>query len=114
MIVSRGAFNTRILWDWIHYAFARPAEWDASLLRTNVLADLSVPRWKPADIEAVEDVTESLLILLLHCRSMGAQVSELSLVESTWDEPGGLEILRRLLRILDPDWNVIIASPSPD
>jgi hypothetical protein len=82
----------------------------------NVLADLSVPRWKPADIESVEDVTESLLIFLLHCRSMGAQVSELSLVESTWDEPGGLEILRRLLHILDPDWNVILEtiSSSPD
>jgi hypothetical protein len=116
VIVSRSAFSTRILWDWIHYAYARPAEWDASLLRMNVLADLSVPRWKPADIESVEDVTESLLIFLLHCRSMGAQVSELSLVESTWDEPGGLEILRRLLHILDPDWNVILEtiSSSPD
>lgn len=115
VIVSRSAFSTRILWDWIHYAYARPAEWDASLLRMNVLADLSVPRWKPADIEPVEDVTESLLIFLLHCRSMGAQVSELSLVESTWDEPGGLEILRRLLHILDPDWNVILETiSSPD
>jgi hypothetical protein len=115
VIVSRSAFSTRILWDWIHYAYARPAEWDASLLRMNVLADLSVPRWKPADIETVEDVTESLLIFLLHCRSMGAQVSELSLVESTWDEPDGLEILRRLLHILDPDWNVILETiSSPD
>ncbi|KAN0116050.1 hypothetical protein V8E52_006356 [Russula decolorans] len=115
VIVSRSAFSTRILWDWIHYSYARPAEWDASLLRMNVLADLSVPRWKPADIEPVEDVTESLLIFLLHCRSIGAQVSELSLVESTWDEPGGLEILRRLLHMLDPDWNVIqetISSPD--
>jgi hypothetical protein len=110
--VSRSAFSTRILWDWIHYSFARPAEWDASLLRMNVLADLSVPRWKPADIDAVEDVTESLLIFLLHCRSMGAQVAELSLLESTWDEPGGLEILRRLLHILDPDWNVILETAA--
>ena len=113
VIVSRSAFSTRILWDWIHYAYARPAEWDASLLRMNVLADLSVPRWKPADIEPVEDVTESLLIFLLHCRSMGAQVSELSLVESTWDEPvSRLEILGRLLHILDPDWNVILETIS--
>jgi len=110
--ISRSAFSTRILWDWIHYAFARPAEWDASLLRMNVLADLSVPRWKSADIDAVEDVTESLLIFLLHCRSMSAQVCELSLVESTWDEPGGLEILRRLLHILDPDWNVILETAA--
>lgn len=111
--VSRGAFSVRILWDWIHYAFARPAEWDASLLRMNVLADLSVPRWKSADIDAGEDVTESLLIFLLHCRSLGAQV-ELSLVEATWDEPGGLEILRRLLHILDPEWSVILETVSPD
>jgi hypothetical protein len=112
--VSRCTFSTRILWHWIHYAFARPKEWDASLLRMNVLADLSVPRWKPADVEVGEDVTESLLVFLLHCRSMGAQVSELSLVESTWDEPGGLEILRRLLHILDPEWNVILETASSD
>ena len=66
---------------------------DSSLLRMNVLDDLSVPRWKPEEIEPVEDVTESLLIFLLHCRSTGTQVSELSLAESTWDELGGLEIL---------------------
>ncbi|KAI0262980.1 hypothetical protein BGY98DRAFT_1167945 [Russula aff. rugulosa BPL654] len=113
VIISRSAFSTRILWDWIHYAYARPAEWDSSLLRMNVLTDLSVPRWKPADIEPVEDVTESLLIFLLHCRSTGAQVSDLSLAESTWNEPGGLEILRRLLHILDPDWNVILETISP-
>ena len=110
--VSRCTFSTRVLWDWIHYAFARPAEWDASLLRMNVLADLSVPRWKSADVEIGEDVTESLLVFLLHCRSMGAQVSELSLVECTWNEPGGLEILRRLLHILDPEWNVILETAS--
>ena len=113
VIINRSAFSTRILWDWIHYAYARPAEWDSSLLRMNVLTDLSVPRWKPADIEPVEDVTESLLIFLLHCRSTGAQVSDLTLAESTWNEPGGLEILRRLLHILDPDWNVILETISP-
>ena len=58
MIISWSAFSTRILWDWIHYAYARPAEWDSSLLRMKVLTDLSVPRWKPADIKPVEDVTE--------------------------------------------------------
>ena len=49
-----------------------------------------------------------------------AQVSQVdfSLVESTsrWDEPGGegggLKILRRLLRILDPEWNVILETAS--
>ncbi len=110
VIISRSTFSTRILWDWIHYAYARPVEWDASLLRMNVLADLSAPSWKPVEVEPVEDVTESLLVFLLHCRSMG--VSELSLVESTWDEPGGLEVLRMLLYILDPDWNVILETNS--
>ena len=66
---------------------------DSSPLKMNVLANLSVPRWKPEEIEPVEDVTESHLIFLLHCRSTGAQVSELSLTESTWDELGRLEIL---------------------
>ena len=112
VIVTRSVFSTQILWSWIHYAYAGPVEWDASDLRMNVLADLSVPRWRPMDAEPVEDVTESLLLLLLHCRSMGAQVSEVSLVESTWDEPGGLEILGRLLHILDPDWNVVLEAVS--
>lgn len=114
VIVSRSAFSTRILWNWIHYAFARPAEADVSHLRKNVLALLSEPRWKSADIDFVEDVTESLLIFLLYCRPMGVQLSELSLVESTWDEPGGLEILRRLLHMLDPDRNAILETVPPD
>jgi hypothetical protein len=58
VIISWSAFSTQILWDWIHYAYARPAEWDSSLLRMNVLTDLLVPRWKPVDIEPMEDVTE--------------------------------------------------------
>jgi hypothetical protein len=113
VIISRSAFSTRILWNWIHYAFARPAEADAYLLRKNVLALLSEPRWKSADIDPVEDVTESLLIFLLYCRPMGVQLSELSLVKSIWDEPGGLEILQRLLHMLDPDRNAIVETVSP-
>lgn len=112
--VSGSAFSTRILWNWIHYAFARPAGEDVFLLRKNVLALLSEPRWKSADIEPVEDVTESLLIFLLYCRPMGLQVSELSLAESTWDESGGLEILQRLLHMLDPDRNTILETVSRD
>ena len=115
VIVSGSAFSTRILWNWIHYAFARPAGEDVFLLRKNVLALLSEPRWKSADIDPVEeDVTESLLIFLLHCRPMGVQVSELSLVESTWDESGGLDVLQRLLRMLDPDRNAILETLSRD
>ena len=112
--VSGSAFSTRILWNWIHYAFARPAGEDVFLLRKNVLALLSEPRWKSADIEPAEDVTESLLIFLLYCRPMGLQVSELSLAQSTWDESGGLEILQRLLHMLDPDRNTILETVSRD
>jgi hypothetical protein len=119
VIVSGSAFSRRILWRWIHYAFARPAgEEDASLvLRKDVLALLSEPRWKSADIDPGEDVTESLLVFLLCCRPMGVQVSELSLVESTWDyddsdSSGGLDVLQRLLRMLDPDRNTILETLS--
>jgi len=114
VVVSGSAFSTRILWNWIHYAFARPAGEDVFFLRKNVLALLSEPRWKSADIDPVEDVTESLLIFLLYCRPMGVQVSELSLAESTWDESGGLEILQRLLHMLDPDRNTILETVSRD
>ena len=114
VVISGSAFSTRILWNWIHYAFPRPAGEDVFLLRKNVLGLLSEPRWKSADIELVEDVTESLLIFLLCCRPMGVHVSELSLVESTWDESGGLEILQRLLHMLDPDRNTILETVSRD
>ena len=114
VIIGGAAFSTRILWNWIHYAFVRPAQVDVSLLRRNVLALLWEPRWKSADINFVEDVTESLLIFLLNCRSMDVLVSDISLVEPTWDEPGGLEILRRLLVILDPDLNPILEPISSE
>ncbi|KAI0301529.1 hypothetical protein B0F90DRAFT_1816997 [Multifurca ochricompacta] len=110
--IRRGAFSTRVLWDWIHYSFARPAEMDLSDMRENVLALLTEPRWKSADIDFVEDVTESLLIFLLHGRSRGFVLPELSLGECEWDEPDGLEVLRRLLHILDPDWNAILETES--
>ena len=114
VIVSRSAFSTRVLCNWIYYAFALPPEVDVSLLRKNVLALLSEPRWKSADIEPVEDATESLLIFLLYCRPMDVQVSELSLVGPTWDQPDGLETLERLIHMLDPDWNAILEVVSPD
>jgi hypothetical protein len=116
VVISRGAFSTRILWNWIHYAFVRPAEADDSLLRENVLALLSEPHRKEQEFRwrSDLDVTESLLLFLLYCKPMGVQVSELSLVGSTWDEPGGLEILQRLIHMLDPDCNAILETVSPD
>ncbi len=114
VVISRSAFSTRVLWNWIHYAFVRPAEADVSLLRENVLALLSEPHWKEFRWRSDLDVTESLLLFLLCCKPMGVQVSELSLVGSTWDEPGGLEILQWLIHMLDPDCNVILETVSPD
>jgi hypothetical protein len=114
VVISRSAFSTRVLWNWIHYAFVRPAVADVSLLRENVLALLSEPHWKEFRWRSDLDVTESLLLFLLYCKPMGVQVSELSLVGSTWDEPGGLEILQRLIHMLDPDCNAILETVSPD
>jgi len=63
----------------------------------------------------VEDVTEGLLLFLLYFRPVVVHMFEVSLVKSSWDNPGGLEILQRLLHMLDPDWDVILeATISPD
>jgi hypothetical protein len=110
VIVSQSAFSTRILWNWIHYALARPAEADASLLREDILTLLSEPRGKTTYIGL--GVTESLLLFLLYCERMGVQVSELSLVGSTWDKPEGLEVLQRLIHTLYPDLNAILETVS--
>jgi len=115
VIVSRNTFSTRSLWNWIHYAFARPAEWDFSDLRKDVQALLLANRRKSVESGFVEDVIEGLLLFLLCFRSVVVHMFEVSLVESSWDNPGGLETLQRLLHMLDPDWNVILeATISPD
>jgi len=112
VIVSRSTFSTRTLWGWIHYAFARPAEWDFSDLREDVQALLLANRQKSVNSGFVEDVTEGLLLFLLYFRPVIVHMFEVSLVKSSWDNPGGLEILRRLLHMLDPDLNVILEPTS--
>jgi len=112
LIVSRSKFSTGTLWRWIHYAFARPAEWDVSDLRMDVERLLSGACWDSA-VGLAEDVTESLLMFLLFCRWLDVQEFEVSLVKSLWDFPQGLHLLQRLLHMLDPDRNVILETVSP-
>jgi len=106
VIVSRSKFSVEALWRWVHYAFARPSGWDVSDLRKNVSALLLAFCQNP-EVGVGEGVTECLLMFILYCRRLDVQVFEVSLVEPLWDKPGGLEVLERLLHMLDPDWNVI-------
>jgi len=109
LIVSRSTFSTRTLWNWVHYAFARPAEWDLFDLKKDVQALLLANRRK----SVTEDVMEGLLLFLLYFRPVVVHMFEVSLVKSSWDNPGGLEILQRLLHMLDPNWNVILEATIP-
>ena len=109
VMVSRSRFGTGTLWRWIHYAFARPAEWDFVELRKDIQALLLENRRKSINSGFIEDKTESLLLFLLYFRPVVVHMFEVSLVNSSWDNPGGLEILQRLLHMLDPDWNVILS-----
>jgi len=112
VIVSGNTFSTRTLWRWIHYSFARNAEWE---LRKDVQALLLANRQTSVSSGFVEDVTEGLLLFLLYFRPVVVHMFEVSLVKSSWDNPEDLEILRRLLHMLDPDWNVILESTiTPD
>jgi len=112
VIFSKSIFSTEILWRWIHYAFTRPPEWDVSDLRKDVETLLLAACWH-SEVGFVEGVTESLLLFLLYCRRLDVQVFEVSFVESSWDNPGGLPILQQLLHMLDPDWSVILEATSP-
>ena len=115
LIVSGNTFSTRSLWNWIHYVSVRPAEWDHFDFGNHVEARLLANRRKSVNSGFMEDVTEGLLSFLLYVRPVVVHGFEVSLVKSSWDNPGGLEILQRLLHMLDPDWNVIFeATISPD
>jgi len=106
VIVDQSKFSVETLWRWVHYAFARPAEWDVSDLRKDINT-LLLASCRHSTVDVEEDATESLLMFILYCRRLDVQVFEVSLVEPLWDKPGGLEVLRRLLHMLDPDRNVI-------
>ena len=114
VIIDRGEFCTRILWRWIHYTFAHPAEADFSDLREDVLALLSKCRRSSADVNPVEDATKALLIFLLRCGFRDDSAFKFELVGCEWDEPDGLDILRVLLRFLHLDWGVILETTSSD
>jgi len=115
LMVSQNTFSTGTLWRWIHYALARPAEWEFIDLRKDLQALLLANRWPLVDPDFVENVTEGLLLFLLYFRPVVIHMFEVSLVKSSWDDPGGLETLQRLLHMLDPDWNVILETTiAPD
>ncbi|KAH9954239.1 hypothetical protein BC827DRAFT_1243893 [Russula dissimulans] len=108
LIVSRGGCTIETLWRWIHYAFARPAEWDISDLRMDVEVLLSDVCWN-LEVGLVYDITESLLMFLLYCRRLDVPVLEVKL---PWHSPPGL--LRQLFHMLDLDWNVILEGTFPN
>jgi hypothetical protein len=114
VIISSGAFNTQVLWTWIHYASTRPTGAEIPGIRMDALARLAQTRPKPVYTDFEEGLTRGLIEFLLNCRSTGVHISEVWLVNPTWDELGGFEMLRRLLHVFDPDLNVILKPICSD
>jgi len=110
VIVSQNKFSVEALWTWVYYACGRQG--DVSDLGKNVSA-LLLASFRNPEVGIELGVTECLLMFILYCRRLDVQVFEFSLVEPLWDEPGGLEVLARLLYMLDPDWNVICYPSQP-
>ena len=113
--ITRGFLNARTLWKWIRYVTSPPKNMSHRQLRKHVQSLLVTQhlgrtlRWGTCEADLL-DVTESLLLFLLHWRSRKVWVSDLSLPEHGWDEPDGLEILQKLLQMLD--WDVVLATGS--
>ncbi|KAI9436813.1 hypothetical protein BJY52DRAFT_1217734 [Lactarius psammicola] len=116
--VTRGFLSTRTLWRWIQYATAPPTNMSRRELRKHIQSLLlrrcssrAAHTFLRGTCEAdFLDVTESLLVFLLHWRSRKVWVSELALPERGWDEPDCLEILQELLQMLD--WDVVLDTGS--
>ena len=113
--ITRGFLNARTLWRWIQYVTAPPANMSHRQLRKHVQSLLMKQRstraFRRSTCEADHlDVTESLLVFLLHWRSRKVWVSELALPERGWNEPDCLEILQKLLQMLD--WDVVLDTGS--
>jgi len=113
--VTCGFLNARTLWRWIQYVTAPPGNMRHRELRKHVQSLLvrrhSSHAFRRGTSEAdFLDVTESLLVFLLHWRSKKVWVSELALPERRWDEPDCLEILQKLLQKLD--WDVMLEAGS--
>ena len=109
--VARGFLSARTLWKWIEYVTAPPGNIRHRELRKHVQTLLvrqhSSRAFRRGTCEAdLLDVTESLLVFLLHWRSRKVWVSELALPERGWDEADCLETLQKLLQMLD--WDVVL------
>ena len=109
--VARGFLSARTLWKWIEYVTTPPGNMRHRELRKHVQALLvrqhSSCAFRLGTCEAdLLDVTESLLVFLLHWRSRKVWVSELALPERGWDEADCLETLQKLLQMLD--WDVVL------
>lgn len=113
--VTRGFLSARTLWRWIQYVTAPPMNMSRRELRKHIQSLLLRRCSSRAFLRGTReadflDVTESLLVFLLHWRSRKVWVSELALPERGWDEPDCLEILQELLQMLD--WDVILDTGS--
>ncbi len=113
--VTRGFLTARKLWMWIQYVMAPPRDMSPKELRKHVQSLLVGQRsGRPLQVASCEtdvlDITESLLVFLLHWRSKKVWVSELALPERGWDEPDCLETLQELLQKLD--WDVVLEAGS--
>jgi len=100
---------------WIQYVIAPPRDMSPKELRKHVQSLLVGQRsGRPLQVASCEtdvlDITESLLVFLLHWRSKKVWVSELALPERGWDEPDCLETLQELLQKLD--WDVVLEAGS--
>ncbi|KAI0252029.1 hypothetical protein BJV78DRAFT_386210 [Lactifluus subvellereus] len=111
--VARGTLRTRTLSRWIQYASAPPENMNCRELRKHVQT-LLVEQWSTdtprGGTRDSLDVTEGLLIFLLHWRSKKTCVSELALPECERDELDALKLLEQLLRMLD--WEVVLGAQN--
>lgn len=107
--VTRGTLRTRTLSRWFQYVSAPPENMNCRELRKHVQT-LLMDQWSAGTPRGTTtdslDVTEGLLIFLLHWRSKKICVSELTLPECERDGLDALKLLEKLLRMLD--WEVVL------
>ncbi|KAH9055575.1 hypothetical protein EDB87DRAFT_1297229 [Lactarius vividus] len=113
--VTHGSLSARTLQRWIQYATAPPRKMKRRELRKHVqsllLRRCSSRAFLRSACEAdFTDITESLLVFLLHWRSRKVSISELALPENGRDEQDCLEVLQELLQILE--WDVVLDTSS--
>jgi hypothetical protein len=115
--VTRGTLCTDTLRRWISYIFTPPDNMGHRELRKHVkLLLMNQQRsggspWQGlCNTVDTQDVTESLLIFLLHWRSKKICVSELALPECERGELDALGLLETLLRMLD--WEVVVEAQT--